>query len=77
MLFRGDKSVTLARCPDVAVLSPENLHSRFSKVLPVKLEKKRANRMAFILGVILFVLVVGWIDAGLPWPDPRNRDGLR
>lgn len=33
--------------------------------------------MAFILGVILFVLVVGWIDAGLPWPDPRNRDGLR
>lgn len=30
--------------------------------------------MAFILGVILFVVAVGWIDAGLPWPDPQQED---
>jgi len=28
--------------------------------------------MAFILGVILFVGVVGFIDAGLPWPHERR-----
>jgi hypothetical protein len=26
--------------------------------------------MAFILGVIFFVIIVGLIDAGLPWPAP-------
>ena len=24
--------------------------------------------MQFILGVILFVVVIGWVDAGVPWP---------
>jgi len=24
--------------------------------------------MQFILGVVLFVVVIGWLDAGLPWP---------
>ncbi len=24
--------------------------------------------MQFILGVLLFVVVVGWVDAGVPWP---------
>lgn len=33
--------------------------------------------MAFILGVILFVGLVGWIDAGLPWPSPRHKDHQR
>jgi len=28
--------------------------------------------MAFILGTILFVVVAGWVDAGLPWPDPKS-----
>lgn len=29
--------------------------------------------MAFILGVIFFVVVVGLLDARLPWPAPRSR----
>jgi hypothetical protein len=29
--------------------------------------------MQFILGVILFVVVIGVIDARLPWPDPRSE----
>jgi hypothetical protein len=30
--------------------------------------------MQFILGVLLFVVVVGLVDARVPWPRPR-RDG--
>ena len=30
--------------------------------------------MAFILGVIFFVVVVGVLDARLPWPKPRSRN---
>jgi len=30
--------------------------------------------MSFLLAVILFVVVVGLIDAGLPWPDPRSKE---
>ncbi|MDB6162208.1 MAG: hypothetical protein JWO04_5914 [Gammaproteobacteria bacterium] len=29
--------------------------------------------MTFIVAVLLFVVVVGIVDAGLPWPDPRQR----
>jgi len=29
--------------------------------------------MSFILGLILFVGVVGVLDARLPWPSTRNR----
>jgi hypothetical protein len=29
--------------------------------------------MQFILGVVLFVGLVGWIDAGLPWPSARRK----
>lgn len=29
--------------------------------------------MQFILGVIFFVIVVGLVDAGLPWPTPKGR----
>jgi hypothetical protein len=29
--------------------------------------------MQFILGVIFFVIVVGLVDAGLPWPAPKGR----
>jgi len=28
--------------------------------------------MAFILGTLFFVVVVGVIDARLPWPRPRQ-----
>jgi hypothetical protein len=28
--------------------------------------------MAFIVGVLLFVVVIGVIDARLPWPRPRQ-----
>jgi hypothetical protein len=33
----------------------------------------RPSEMQFILGVIFFVLVVGLVDAGLPWPVPNGR----
>jgi hypothetical protein len=29
--------------------------------------------MQFILGVIFFVIIVGLVDAGLPWPAPERR----
>jgi hypothetical protein len=29
--------------------------------------------MQFILGVISFVVIVGLVDAGLPWPKPRPK----
>jgi hypothetical protein len=29
----------------------------------------------FILGVCVFVVVIGLIDAKLPWPDPRSKHG--
>ena len=29
--------------------------------------------MAFVLAVFLFVVVIGVIDAGLPWPDPKSK----
>jgi hypothetical protein len=29
--------------------------------------------MVFIAAVLLFVVVVGIVDAGLPWPDPKSR----
>ena len=33
--------------------------------------------MAFIVGVVLFVLVVGLVDRRLPWPSARNREGAQ
>jgi hypothetical protein len=35
--------------------------------------KGRPSTMQFILGVIFFVIVVGLVDAGLPWPAPKGR----
>jgi hypothetical protein len=29
--------------------------------------------MAFVLAVFLFVVVIGVIDARLPWPDPKSK----
>lgn len=29
--------------------------------------------MQFILGVIVFVVVIGAIDAGLPWPRCKSK----
>jgi hypothetical protein len=31
------------------------------------------NAMSFFIGLILFVVVAGAIDARLPWPKPRVR----
>ena len=30
--------------------------------------------MQFILGIILFVVVVGALDAGVPWPRCRTKE---
>jgi hypothetical protein len=37
--------------------------------------KRGVSGMQFILGVIMFVIVIGVIDAKLPWPKPRSKDG--
>jgi hypothetical protein len=29
--------------------------------------------MSFVLGLVFFVVVVGVIDARLPWPKPKSR----
>ena len=31
--------------------------------------------MAFVLGVLFFVVVLGVLDAKLPWPRPNRRSG--
>jgi len=33
--------------------------------------------MSFVLGVLLFVVVVGILDAKLPWPRPRQPETRR
>ena len=33
--------------------------------------------MQFILGVILFTCVAGWVDAHVPWPVPAKSGGSR
>jgi len=33
--------------------------------------------MAFIVGVVLFVVVVGMVDRRLPWPSAKNRKGAQ
>jgi hypothetical protein len=33
--------------------------------------------MQFILGVIFFVVVIGWLDARLPWPRSQPKKGGR
>jgi hypothetical protein len=35
---------------------------------------KRRLAMAFVLGVIVFVVIIGVLDARLPWPDPRSKE---
>ena len=31
--------------------------------------------MSFFVGLILFVVVIGYLEARLPWPKPRKREG--
>ena len=31
--------------------------------------------MSFIVGTVLFVVVLGIIDSRLPWPRPGSREG--
>jgi hypothetical protein len=33
--------------------------------------------MSFLLGLLLFVVVAGIIDAKLPWPRPERRPEIR
>jgi hypothetical protein len=28
--------------------------------------------MGFVFGVVVFVIVIGWLDTRLPWPRPRR-----
>jgi hypothetical protein len=37
-------------------------------------ERIAGDVMGFIVGVILFVIVVGVLDAKLPWPKPAGRE---
>jgi hypothetical protein len=36
---------------------------------------ERGSDVSFIVGLILFVVVIGYLDAGLPWPRPWKREG--
>ena len=31
--------------------------------------------VSFIVGLVLFVIVIGYLDAPLPWPKPSRREG--
>jgi hypothetical protein len=33
--------------------------------------------MGFVVGVVLFVVVIGMLDARFPWPRPRPGDRRR
>ena len=33
--------------------------------------------MQFIVGVLLFTCVVGWVDSRIPWPTTNNSEALR
>ena len=33
--------------------------------------------MQFVVGVILFTCVVGWVDRFIPWPKEKKSGGLR
>jgi hypothetical protein len=33
--------------------------------------------MSFMVGLILFVVVIGVLDARLPWPKPRDAREVR
>lgn len=33
--------------------------------------------MSFILGIVLFVGVLGWLDARLPWPKPSAGEAAQ
>ena len=33
--------------------------------------------MSFMIGVILFVVVLGLLDARLPWPSARSKPEVR
>ncbi len=33
--------------------------------------------MSFIVGLILFVVVLGVLDSRLPWPKPRDTRAVR
>jgi hypothetical protein len=33
--------------------------------------------MSFVIGVILFVVVLGALDARVPWPRPRGKREVR
>ena len=47
-------------CPDWAVSKP-------------RLGGIKEAKVQFLLGVFLFVIVVGLVDLSVPWPKARNR----
>jgi hypothetical protein len=38
-----------------------------------KYQQTEKGYMQFVLAVLLFVVVIGLLDARVPWPKPRNR----
>jgi hypothetical protein len=35
----------------------------------------KGGAVSFIVGLVLFVIVIGYLDARLPWPKPSKRKG--
>jgi hypothetical protein len=40
----------------------------------VETHQKEGARMSFFVGLLLFVVIVGRLDARLPWPRPRDPE---
>jgi hypothetical protein len=62
-----------------SITAPPEIPRAFSVVEPkltytlhCRSQKERA--MSFFVGLLLFVVVVGILDAKLPWPRPRQTE---
>jgi hypothetical protein len=58
---------------DSGTLTRDDLRDRERKGLVPRHEPVLGGVMAFFVGVVLFVGLCGYLDAGLPWPSRRRR----
>jgi|SRR5215813_7225104 len=63
----GTPFTSVRRCPPVIDRDASLCAAHDMIAMPQAQNCQEANRMAFILGVIFFVVVVGMIDSRIPW----------
>ena len=61
----------------VTLVMPLLLRIRWNTVFGSRCALHVGGNMRFILGLILFIVVIGWLDAGLPWPRCGSREARR